>query len=482
MKVHFIAIGGAVMNNLAIALKQKGFEVTGSDDEIFDPAKSHLTEHGLLPEKFGWFPEKITPDIDAVILGMHAKHGNPELDRALELGLKIYSFPEYLYEQSKDKTRVVIAGSHGKTTITAMVLHVLNYHKIDADYLVGAKLEGFDVMVRLTDAPIIVIEGDEYLTSALDLRPKFLHYKPNIALISGIAWDHINVFPEYEGYLHQFELFIQSIQNNGSLVFCQEDKEVIKVVKNASTTGTSEKTLHKIPYKMPCFKIQDGTTFIQNCEKIEFEFLNTKDDSVNEFDFLIPESTPLQVFGKHNLLNISGAKLVCRELGISCPQFMEAIKTFKGASNRLELVAKNENTAIYKDFAHAPSKLKATVDAVKDQFPQRELLAVMELHTFSSLSKAFLHQYRNSMNKADIPVVFFDPHAIALKKLPSITIEDVKQGFDLQNLQVFTSSIDLEAFIRSNDFKDKNLLMMSSGNFGGINLKTLAAESISQNK
>lgn len=478
MRVHFIAIGGAVMNNLAIALKQKGFEVSGSDDEIFDPAKSHLTEHGLLPEKFGWFPEKITPELDAVILGMHAKNGNPEIDKALELGLKIYSFPEYLFEQSKDKTRVVIAGSHGKTTITAMVLHVLNYHKIDADYLVGAKLEGFDVMVRLTDAPIIVIEGDEYLTSALDLRPKFLHYKPNIALISGIAWDHINVFPEYKGYLHQFELFIQSIENKGSLVFCQEDEEVVKVVKNASPTGKSDKTLFKIPYKMPCFEIQDGTTFIQNCEKIELEFLNTEDGPENEFDFLIPESTPLQVFGKHNLLNINGARMVCRELGIMCPEFMEAIKTFKGASNRLELIAKNENTAIYKDFAHAPSKLKATVEAVKEQFPKRELLAVMELHTFSSLKKAFLHQYRNSMNKADIPVVFFDPHAIALKKLPFITVDDVKQGFDLPNLQVFTNSIGLKAFILSNDFRNKNLLMMSSGNFGGINLKKLANDLI----
>jgi UDP-N-acetylmuramate: L-alanyl-gamma-D-glutamyl-meso-diaminopimelate ligase len=407
---------------------------------------------------------------------MHAKHGNPELDRALELGLKIYSFPEYLYEQSKEKTRVVIAGSHGKTTITAMVLHVLNYHKIDADYLVGAKLEGFDVMVRLTDAPIIVIEGDEYLTSALDLRPKFLHYKPNIALISGIAWDHINVFPEYEGYLHQFELFIQSIEADGSLIFCKDDKEVVKVLKKAYSRNPSEKFLFKIPYKMPFFKIQDGTTFIQNCEKNEFGFIRKDEHEANEIDFLIPESTPLQVFGRHNLLNINGAKMVCRELGISCSQFMQAIKTFKGASNRLELVAKNENTAIFKDFAHAPSKLKATVEAVKDQFPQRELFAVMELHTFSSLSKAFLHQYRNSMNKADIPVVFFDPHAIALKKLPPITIEDVKQGFDLPNLQVFINPIDLETFIRSNDFKNKNLLMMSSGNFGGINLKLLASE------
>jgi len=478
MRVHFIAIGGAVMNNLAIALKQKGFEVTGSDDEIFDPAKSHLKEYGLLPEKFGWFPEKITPELDAVILGMHAKHGNPELDRALELGLKIYSFPEYLYEQSKDKTRVVIAGSHGKTTITAMVLHVLNYHKIDADYLVGAKLEGFDVMVRLTDAPIIVIEGDEYLTSALDPRPKFLHYKPTIALISGVAWDHFNVFPVYDGYLHQFELFIQSIENNGSLVFCQEDEEVVKVVKNASATATSEKTLYKIPYKMPCFRIVEGTTYIQNCEKIDLDFLRCDEEGENEFDFLIPESTPLQVFGKHNLLNINGARLVCRELGISCPQFMEAIKTFKGASNRLELLGKNENTAIYKDFAHAPSKLKATVEAVKDQFPDRKLMAVMELHTFSSLSKAFLHQYSHSMDKADIPVVFFDPHAIALKKLPPINPDDVKDGYNHPNLQVFTLSNDLEAFIRSNNFKDKNLLMMSSGNFGGMDLKKLAADLI----
>ena len=476
MRVHFIAIGGAVMNNLAIALKQKGFEVTGSDDEIFDPAKSHLREHGLLPEQFGWFPDKITSKIDAVILGMHAKQGNPELDEAVKLGLKIYSFPEYLYEQSKNKTRVVIAGSHGKTTITAMVLHVLNYHKIACDYLVGAKLEGFDVMVRLTDAPIIVIEGDEYLTSALDPRPKFLHYKPNIALISGIAWDHINVFPDYNGYLHQFKMFIQSIENDGTLVYCKEDKELVKIVKNSVPSISSGKFVFKAQYDMPWFKIHNGITHIQNCKRNELDFLKNDDQQEIEFDFLIPAITPLQVFGKHNLLNISGARFVCRELGVSCLQFMEAIKTFKGASNRLELLEKNENSAVYKDFAHAPSKLKATVEAVKDQFSQRELLAVMELHTFSSLSKAFLHQYRQSMDKADIPVVFFDPHAIALKRLPPLSPEDVKEGFDNPNLLVFTNSIDLESFIRSQNMKNKNLLMMSSGNFGGINLKKLAKD------
>jgi len=476
MRIHFIAIGGAVMNNLAIALKQKGYLVSGSDDEIFDPAKSHLYENGLLPEEFGWFPDKITPEIDAVILGMHARQGNPELDKAMELGLKIYSFPEYLFEQSRDKTRVVIAGSHGKTTITAMVLHVLNYHNIACDYLVGAKLEGFDVMVRLSDAPVIVIEGDEYLTSALDPQPKFLHYKPNIALISGISWDHINVFPTYSGYLNQFELFIQSIENDGTLVYCREDKELVKVVKNSAPQISSGKFLFKSPYEMPVYKIVDGVTYIQNCKKNELDFLINDEEEENEIDFLVPGNSPLQIFGKHNLLNVNGAKLVCRELGISCPQFMKAIITFKGASNRLELLAKNEHTSVYKDFAHAPSKLKATVEAVKDQFPRRELIAVMELHTYSSLSKTFLYQYRHSMAKADIPVVFFDPHAIALKKLPSISPEDVKKGFDHPDIKVFTNSAELEAFVRSFDMKHKNLLMMSSGNFGGINLNKLATD------
>lgn len=451
MRIHFIAIGGAVMNNMAIALKLKGYKVSGSDDEIFDPAKANLAKHGILPNAYGWHPEKITPELDAVILGMHAKKGNPELDRAIELGLKIYSFPEYLYQQSKNKTRVVIAGSHGKTTITSMVMHVLKYFDKDFDYLVGAKIDGFEVMVKLTDAPIIVIEGDEYLTSALDLRPKFLHYKPNIALISGIAWDHINVFPTWEGYKKQFELLIGEIEKFGSLVFCSDDPELDIMVK--SYEASSKTSLNLQPYSIPSYKIRHGITMlIQKAEK----------------------EIPLQIFGKHNLMNLEGARLVCRQLGISEDHFHQAIQSFKGAARRLEKIAENKSTTIFKDFAHAPSKLKATVEAVKSQYPDRKLIAVMELHTYSSLSKHFLSHYRDSLKLADVPVVFFSKHAIELKKLPEIKAEDIREGFGQENLNVFSEVTELEQFLKKQDFEQSNLLMMSSGNFGGLDLKKLS--------
>lgn len=451
MKIHFIAVGGAVMHNMAIALKLKGYEVSGSDDEIFDPAKSNLARHGILPDKYGWHPQRITPDLDAVILGMHAKAGNPELDKAVELGLKIYSFPEYLYEQSKNKTRVVIAGSHGKTTITSMVMHVLKYFQLDFDYLVGAKIEGFDVMVKLSDAPIIVIEGDEYLTSALDLRPKFLHYKPTIALISGIAWDHINVFPTWEGYKKQFELLIGDIEKSGSLVFCNDDPVLQDVVEICKTSSKTPKNVH--PYSTPAFLVKDGTTFLNPSGEKEI---------------------PLCIFGKHNLMNLEGARLVCEQLGISKNQFLQAIQSFKGAARRLEKIAANKTTAIFKDFAHAPSKLKATVEAVKSQYPVRKLIAVMELHTYSSLSKHFLSHYRDSLKPADVPVVFFSRHALELKKLPEIKAEDIREGFGQENLHVFSEAVELEQFLNKLNYEQSNLLMMSSGNFGGLDLAKLA--------
>jgi len=451
MKVHFIAVGGAVMHNLAIALVKKGYHVTGSDDEIFEPALSSLRNWGILPAEAGWFPEKITPELDAIILGMHAKKGNPELDRAIELGLKIYSFPEYLYQQSENKTRVVVAGSHGKTTITSMIMHVLSELKIDFDYLVGAKIEGFDIMVRLSDAPVIVIEGDEYLTSPLDPRPKFLHYKPHIALISGIAWDHINVFPTFEGYKEQFRLLIQSIEPNGNLVFCRDDETLTEVVKETGWAGRTT------PYYLPSYQSEEGKTWIADEDQTLY---------------------PLNVFGKHNLLNINGAKEVCKLLGVSDSDFYTAISQFKGAANRLQLLANNDHSAIFKDFAHAPSKLKATVDAVKFQYPARKLIAVMELHTYSSLSRHFLGHYRGCMDQADVPVVFFDPHAIALKKLTPITVEDVLEGFAKPNLKVFIDSEQLKSFIQQQSLNNANLLMMSSGNFGGIDVKKLAEEMI----
>jgi len=453
MKVHFIAIGGSAMHNLAIALVKKGDQVSGSDDEIFEPSKGRLKKYGILPETEGWVPEKITTDLDAVIVGMHARIDNPELKIAQELGLKIYSYPEYLYEQSKNKKRVVIGGSHGKTTITSMILHVLNFFHIPNDYMVGAQLEGFEVMVKMTeDAPVMIFEGDEYLTSPIDRRPKFHLYKPDIALISGIAWDHINVFPTFENYVDQFRIFADLVTENGTLIFCSEDDEVLKIGE------TTRKDIEAIPYAIPDHYIKDGTTFIVN-----------NDNKI-----------PLKVFGEHNLMNIEGARFVCHQLEISDKMFYDAIRTFTGASKRLELVAQNEFTTLYKDFAHSPSKLVATTNAVKAQFENRELVACIELHTFSSLSLEFLSHYKGSLDSADIPIVYFNPHTIQLKKLPPITIEQVKEAFDNQKIEVYTDSDKLREDLLNTDWKNKNLLMMSSGNFDGINFEKLGKEMTNQ--
>lgn len=446
-RIHFIAIGGAAMHNLAIALHQKGCRVSGSDDEIFEPSKSRLKRHGLLPNTEGWQPELITPDIDAIILGMHAKSDNPELKRAKELGLKIFSYPEFLYEASKDKRRIVIGGSHGKTTITAMILHVFRHAGIDFDYMVGAQLEGFDVMVRISDAPVMVFEGDEYLTSALDKRPKFHLYRPHIALLSGIAWDHINVFPTFEEYTEQFRIFTDLIEPNGSLVYCVEDAAVRRIA-----TGMRP-DIQGIPYGIPPHRIENGITYLLHRD----------------------EEAPIKVFGTHNLMNMEGARAICSCCGIADTTFYDAIKTFKGASNRLELIGSNDQTAVYTDFAHSASKLKATVHAVKNQYPQRPLVACMELHTYSSLSEAFLPQYKDTMQDADMAFVYFNPHAIALKKLPPITPEQVKNGFGTKNVTVFTDSDLLWEALQKIDFCGKNLLMMSSGNFDGKDIRLLGS-------
>ena len=451
MKVHFIAIGGSAMHNLAIALVKKGDQVSGSDDEIFEPSKGRLKKYGILPETEGWVPEKITTDLDAVIVGMHARIDNPELLKAQELGLKIYSYPEYLYEQSKNKKRVVIGGSHGKTTITSMILHVLNFFHIPNDYMVGAQLEGFEVMVKMTeDAPVMIFEGDEYLTSPIDRRPKFHLYKPDIALISGIAWDHINVFPTFENYVDQFRIFADLVTENGTLIFCSEDDEVLKIGE------TTRKDIEAIPYAIPEHYIKDGTTFIVN-----------NDDKI-----------PLKVFGEHNLMNIEGARLVCHQLEISDKMFYDAIRTFTGASKRLELVAQNEFTTLYKDFAHSPSKLVATTNAVKAQFENRELVACIELHTFSSLSAEFLSHYKGCLDSADIAKVYFNPHTIQLKKLLPITIEQVKEAFENQKIEVYTDSAKLLKDLLNADWKNKNLLMMSSGNFDGVDFEKLGEQII----
>jgi len=445
-KVHFIAIGGSAMHNLALALHYKGYRVTGSDDEIFDPAKSRLAACGLLPAETGWFPEKLTPDLDAVILGMHAHADNPELARAKRMGLKIFSYPEYLYEQSKDKVRIVIGGSHGKTTITAMILHVLQHAGVDCDYMVGAKLEGFDVMVRLTEkAPFMVFEGDEYLTSALDPRPKFHLYKPDIALISGIAWDHMNVFPTFDKYVEQFRIFAGMVPDSGSIVYCSDDPEVVAVAEQ------TEGSMLKIPYTVPEYKIHEGITW-----------LKTPDGDI-----------PLKVFGRHNLMNLEGARRVCNLLNVSDSLFYEAIRSYKGASNRLELLAGAPGRSVFRDFAHAPSKLQATIQAAKEQFTNRRLVACFELHTYSSLNKDFLSQYAGSMDMADEAFVFFSPHALSIKRLPMLEAEDIRKAFGKEGLRVFTEADDLKEALLAESWDNTNLLMMSSGNYNGLNMKEL---------
>ena len=447
-KVHLIAIGGSAMHNLALALNEKGFYVSGSDDEINEPSKSRLAKAGILPAEIGWFPEKITNDITAVILGMHARADNPELQRANELGLKIYSYPEYIYEATKDKTRIVVGGSHGKTTITAMILHVMHFHKIETDYLVGAQLAGFDTMVNLTNtSKYAVIEGDEYLASPIDRRPKFHLYKPNIAILSGIAWDHINVFPTFENYVAQFTTFINLIEPNGYLIYCAEDKELNETCKKASN-----KNITKIPYSIPLNEIINGNTNLLVGDK----------------------KIPLQIFGNHNLMNLNGARLVCNTINISDEKFYEAIQSFSGAAKRLELVFKNENFNFYKDFAHSPSKLKATTDAVKKQFTNRHIVACMELHTFSSLNEDFLKEYNGSMDLADEAIVYFNPHTIAHKKLKEITEEQVHKAFNRKDLKVFTKSLDVTNYLKSKNWDNTVLLMMSSGNFDGVDFNSLA--------
>ncbi|MDO5978036.1 UDP-N-acetylmuramate--L-alanine ligase [Flavivirga spongiicola] len=441
MNVHFIAIGGAAMHNLALALHNKGYQVTGSDDTIFEPSKSRLDAKGLLPEAFGWYPEKITTDLEAVVLGMHAKADNPELMKAQELGLKIYSYPEFLYEQSKYKTRVVIGGSHGKTTITSMILHVMHYHDRDVDYMVGAQLEGFDVMVKLTEEnDFIVLEGDEYLSSPIDRRPKFHLYKPNIALLSGIAWDHINVFPTYDNYIEQFNIFVDSIVNGGSISYNEEDPEVKRVVE-ASTN-----TIRKLAYQTPEYTVENGQTLLETTEG----------------------HLPIEVFGKHNLNNLAGAKWICQHMGIDEDDFYEAISTFKGASKRLEKIAESKNSVAYKDFAHSPSKVEATTRAVKEQYENRTLVACLELHTYSSLNAEFLKEYKGALNAADVAVVFYSPHAVEIKKLEKVTHEQIANAFQREDLIIYTNPDDFKDFLFSQDFDNKALLLMSSGNYGGL--------------
>jgi UDP-N-acetylmuramate: L-alanyl-gamma-D-glutamyl-meso-diaminopimelate ligase len=450
MRVHFIAIGGSAMHNLAIALHLKGYKVTGSDDEIFEPSKGRLDKYGLLPAKIGWDETNVSVDLDSIILGMHAREDNPELLKAQELGLKIYSYPEYIYEQTKDKTRIVIGGSHGKTSITSMILHVLNCHDIDHDYMVGAQLEGFECMVKLTEnAKIAVLEGDEYLSSPIDRRPKFHLYHPNIALLSGIAWDHINVFPTFDNYVEQFKIFIDKIEPNGTIIYCELDDKVKEVSEKAAAN------VKRIPYATHKHTIVNGVSILEDENGMEHA---------------------LEIFGEHNLQNLNGALLVCEEVGISKAEFYKAVQSFSGASKRLELVKRTESSVMYKDFAHSPSKLKATTQALKTQFPERELIACMELHTFSSLNKEFLSQYDGAMKNADQAFVYYSPKTLEHKKLQDLSPEEVKNAFNSANITVFTESNNLVEHLKSNNWNNKNLLMMSSGNFDGVDFDELAEE------
>ncbi|MBE7648045.1 UDP-N-acetylmuramate--L-alanine ligase [Tenacibaculum finnmarkense] len=446
MRVHFIAIGGSAMHNLAIALHQKGDIVTGSDDTIHNPSKTRLEKHGLLPNEFGWFSEKITTDLEAIILGMHAKKDNPELLKAQELGVKIYSYPEFLYEQSKDKTRVVIGGSHGKTTITSMILHVMNYHEREVDYMVGAQLDGFETMVHLTkENEFIVLEGDEYLSSPIDMRPKFHLYKPNIALLSGISWDHINVFPTIENYNEQFKIFTDSLTNGGMMVYNEQDTVVKDIVENSTNA------IKIYPYKTPEYFIDNGITY-----------LDSPDGDL-----------PLEIFGEHNLQNIAGAKWICQHMGIDEDEFYEAIASFKGASKRLEKIAENKNSVIFKDFAHSPSKVKATTTAVKNQYKERTVLACLELHTYSSLNAEFLKEYKGALAKADKAVVFYSPDAVKIKQLEAVTEQQIATAFERDDLIIYTNPTDFKEFLFNQNLENTALLLMSSGNYGGLDFEAV---------
>lgn len=454
MHLHFIAIGGSVMHQLAIALKHKGYIITGSDDEIFEPAKSNLQKENILPHEMGWFPEKITNKVDAVILGMHARQDNPELLKAKELAVTIYSFPEYIYRESKNKTRVAVGGSHGKTSTTAMIMHVLKYAEKDFDYLVGARLDGFEQSVNITNAPIIVCEADEYPASAIEKRPKFHFLFPQIAVITGIAWDHINVFPTFDFYLEQFTIFINTIQPGGILIYNESDTILQQLVSEHKRND-----IRYEPYTLPTYFIEDGKTeVIVGGEK----------------------SMPLKVFGNHNLLNIHAAYLVCKELGVGAQLFVKAITEFSGAAKRLELLGGGKGYNIYRDFAHAPSKVKATIQAVKQQFPNRKLIAVLELHTYSSLNENFMKEYSGAMDDGDIAVVFYSSHALEIKKMPPLSEEKVKKGFahrnfsgEKDNLVVINKRKELELFLNQQQYKNSNLLLMSSGTFDGLDISNL---------
>jgi UDP-N-acetylmuramate: L-alanyl-gamma-D-glutamyl-meso-diaminopimelate ligase len=435
------------MHQLAIALHRKGYQVTGTDDEIFEPSRSNLAEEGILPVCMGWQPDLITSDIDSVILGMHARNDNPELQKALELGLKIYSFPEYIYHESQQKQRIVVGGSHGKTTTTSMIMHVLSKLQVDFDYLVGAKLNGFNQSVNITNAPIIVCEGDEYPASAIEKKPKFHFLFPHIAILTGIAWDHINVFPTFDFYLEQFRIFIAKIEKGGLLIYNSSDHVLDQLVRECHRSD-----LRYQVYDVPLHAIMEGKTsvIIEGC------------------------SSTLKVFGDHNLMNLHAAYYACKEIGVSAIDFVAAIADFTGASKRLELLASNETINVYRDFAHAPSKVKATIEALKQQYPDRKLIGILELHTFSSLNEKFMNEYNGALSKADVEIVFYSKHALELKRLPDLPMDKIRNGFNQTGLLVMNDKKQLEDWLLENDFSNSNIVLMSSGNYDGLDMLTFA--------
>jgi UDP-N-acetylmuramate: L-alanyl-gamma-D-glutamyl-meso-diaminopimelate ligase len=439
--IHFIAIGGSAMHNLAIALKQSRYNITGSDDDIFEPSKSRLFKHGLLPEKLGWYPEKISKSTQAVILGMHARNDNPELRKAIALRLKIYSFPDFVFESSKNSNRVVVAGSHGKTTITSLIMHVLNFYNQEFDYLVGARLEGFNNMVKLTNAPIIVLEGDEYLSSPIDKTPKFIRYNHNIGLISGISWDHINAFPTKELYIKQFEEFIDNTPDNGYLIYFDEDD----ILKNL--IDKRKRKFNILSYSTPPYFVGNNKYFLKTSKS----------------------QVPLKLFGKHNMQNIAGAIKVLKLLGLEEQMILDGMESFKGASNRLEKIFESNQVLVYKDFAHSPSKLKSTTSAINELFPDKRKISCFELHTYSSLNKDFLKEYKNCFPKSDERIVFVNDHTFKIKKMPPLSDEEIKMGFGEDDLTIIRTLIDLEKFLIMNIKPNTVYLFMSSGNFGGLN-------------
>ncbi len=449
MRIHFIAIGGAAMHNLALALQKNGHQISGSDDEIYNPARDRLAAAGLLPEPFGWFAERITPDLDAIVLGMHARADNPELLRAQSLGLPVYSYPEFIYRQSLNKKRFVVAGSHGKTTTTAMAMHVLRKTGMDFDYLVGAQVQGFDTMVRLSDAPALLVEGDEYFASPLDHTPKMVRFRPHHAVLTGIAWDHINVFPSFDTYCAQFNLLLEATETGGSVIWYAQDPEIQKLIEKSA----SKNRWNSLPFMPFEAEVEQGRTLVA-------------------WEGRPPVA--LQIFGTHNLLNARAASLICREFGIPEYDFLLALSDFKGAAKRLQLLARNDQSNIWLDFAHAPSKVKATVAAVKEQYPDRPLTACLELHTFSSLNRDFLPQYQGSLDQADEAAVYFSPHTLEMKKMPPLDAGQIRQNFQHPRLQVFTDSSDLSAWLNERSWQGRNLLLMSSGTFDGLDARALA--------